>query len=280
MSDAELLVDGLDFGEGPRWSDGYLWYSDFFQHCVYKVQLDGTQETVLNLGEEQPSGLGWLPNGDLLVVGMLKRQVLRYNGSKVEVHADLRDIATSHCNDMVVDSRGYAYVGNFGFDYGAGENSVGASLALVKPDGTALSVAEDLQFPNGSVITPDGSTLIVGETFGSRYSAFTIGSDGMLSGRRTWAEVPGRLPDGCCLDAAGGIWFADAIRAEVVRVTEGGSITEVVEVPERAFACMLGGESGCTLFVLTAPSDPAGGLEPGRGAIWMVEVDAEHAGRP
>ncbi|MEE2769258.1 MAG: SMP-30/gluconolactonase/LRE family protein [Actinomycetota bacterium] len=280
MSDVELLVDGLDFGEGPRWRDGCLWYSDFFQHRVYRVQLDGTRETVLDLGDEQPSGLGWLPSGELLVVGMLKRQLLRYDGTGVKVHADLAHIATSHCNDMVVDSRGHAYVGNFGFDYGAGEEAVGASLALVRPDGTALSVAEDLQFPNGSVITSDESTLIVGETFGSRYSAFTIAPDGTLSNRRIWAEIPGRLPDGCCLDSSGAIWFADAIRPEAVRVTEGGGITEVVEVPERAFACMLGGETGRTLFVLTAPSDPAGGLEPGRGAIWMAEAPAERAGMP
>ena len=169
---------------------------------------------------------------------------------------------------------------DFGFDYGAGQASAGAALALVRPDGSTLSVAEDLQFPNGAVITPDGATLVVGETFGSRYCAFTVATDGTLSDRRIWAEVPGRMPDGCCLDTAGGIWFADAIRPEVVRVVEGGEITDAVEVPQRAFACMLGGDQGTTLFVITAPSDPQAGLRPGQGAVWAVEVDSQHAGLP
>ena len=280
MHEVDLLVDGLDFGEGPRWRDGQLWYSDFFQHRVYTVTTDGQQETILDLGEEQPSGLGWLPDGDLLVVGMLGRRILRYDGTEVTVHAELGHIATSHCNDMVVDRRGNAYVGNFGFDYGAGHAPAGAALALARPDGSTLAVAEDLQFPNGAVITPDGTTLVVGETFGGRYSAFTVGTDGTLSDRRIWAEVPGRMPDGCCLDAAGGIWFADAIRPEVVRVVEGGAITDTIEVPQRAFACMLGGDQGTTLFVITAPSDPESGLRPGQGAVWAVEVDFQHAGLP
>ena len=280
MHEVDLLVDGLDFGEGPRWRDGQLWYSDFFQHRVYTVTADGQRETVLDLGEEQPSGLGWLPDGDLLVVGMLGRRILRYDGTEVRVHAELDHIATSHCNDMVVDRRGNAYVGNFGFDYGAGQAPAGAALALVRPDGSTLAVAEDLQFPNGAVITPDGTTLVVGETFGSRYCAFTVATDGTLSDRRIWAEVPGRMPDGCCLDTSGGIWFADAIRPEVVRVVEGGEITDAVEVPQRAFACMLGGDQGTTLFVITAPSDPQAGLRPGQGAVWAVEVDSQHAGLP
>ena len=280
MHEVDLLVDGLDFGEGPRWRDGQLWYSDFFQHRVFTVTADGQRETVLDLGEEQPSGLGWLPDGDLLVVGMLGRRILRYDGTEVTVHAELGHIATSHCNDMVVDRRGNAYVGNFGFDYGAGQAPTGAALALVRPDGSTLAVAEDLQFPNGAVITPDGTTLVVGETFGSRYCAFTVATDGTLSDRRIWAEVPGRMPDGCCLDTAGGIWFADAIRPEVVRVVEGGEITDAVEVPQRAFACMLGGDQGTTLFVITAPSDPQAGLRPGQGAVWTVEVDSQHAGLP
>ena len=280
MGEVDLLLDGLDFGEGPRWRDGQLWYSDFFQHRVFTVTTGGRRETVLDLGEEQPSGLGWLPDGDLLIVGMLGRRILRYDGTGVRVHAELGHIATSHCNDMVVDHQGNAYVGNFGFDYGTGQAPVGAALALVRPDGSTLAVAEDLQFPNGAVITPDGTTLVVGETFASRYTAFTIGADGTLSDRRTWAEVPGRMPDGCCLDTAGGIWFADAIRTEVIRVVEGGEITDAIEVPQRAFACMLGGNEGTTLFVITAPSDPQGGLSPGQGAVWSVEVDSQHAGLP
>ena len=283
MGEVELFIDGLDFGEGPRWHENSLWYSDFFQHRVYKVDIKGQRETVLELDNEQPSGLGWLPDGNLLVVGMLRKQVLKWNGKKLEVHADLSKIATSHCNDMVVNKNGDAYVGNFGFDYGAGEEPLGASLALIKIDCSVSSVAENLQFPNGSVITPDGETLIVGETFASRYTAFTIKANGTLSEKRIWAETPGRLPDGCCLDEEGAIWFADAIRPEIVRLHENGEISRTITLPEtsgRAFACMLGGEKGNTLFALTAQTDPQSGHRPGEGAIWQTNVEIPHAGIP
>ena len=131
MTSIELLIDGLDFGEGPRWHNGLLWYSDFFQHRVYTVSLDGKREVILDLGDEQPSGLGWLPNGDLLVVAMLGRKILRYDGTKTTVHAELDDIATWHCNDMVVSKSGTAYVGNFGYDYGSEAPAVTANLAAV-----------------------------------------------------------------------------------------------------------------------------------------------------
>ena len=173
MNSVELLIGGLDFGEGPRWRDGLLWYSDFFQHRVYTVSLSGQRETVLDLGSEQPSGLGWLPNGDLLVVGMLDRKVFRYDGNQTTVHADLNDIATWHCNDMVVSKSGIAYVGNFGYDYGSGAPSVMANLAAVHEDGTKQVAATGLNFPNGSVITEDEKTLIVGETFSCQYTAFS-----------------------------------------------------------------------------------------------------------
>ena len=280
MQKPELLIDGLDFGEGPRWHDGLLWYSDFFQHSVYTVSPDGRRELVLDLDTEQPSGLGWLPNGDLLVVAMLERKLIRYNGQETSLHADLSDIATWHCNDMVVSESGIAYVGNFGYDYGSGVDPKMADLAAVFPDGKAVVAAESLNFPNGSVITPDGNTLIVGETFACQYSAFSILSDGTLADRRIWAETPGRLPDGCTLDAENGIWFADAFSSQVARVIEGGEITDVIELPQRAFACMLGGSDGRTLFVLTASSDPESGVEAGAGAIYTMQVEFSHSGRP
>ena len=170
MAAFELFLDGLDFGEGPRWHDGRLWYSDFYQHRVYAVGEDGERETILELPDgAQPSGLGWMPDGSLLLVSMLDRTVLRFADGELSEHADLSDIATFHCNDMVVDTAGNAYVGNFGWDIVTDfRNVTPAKLALVRPDGSTEAVADDLLFPNGAVITPDGATLIVGESFGAR----------------------------------------------------------------------------------------------------------------
>lgn len=278
----ELFVDGIDFAEGPRWHDGALWYSDFYQHTVYRVSPDGDRDAVVRV-EGQPSGLGWLPDGRLLVVSMLDRRVLRLEADGLVEHADLSAIATFHCNDMVVDQRGNAYVGNFGFDLHAGVAGTarGATLALVLPDGTARPVADDLMFPNGSVITPDGTTLIVGESMGARYTAFTIGDDGSLTDRRIWAEIPGTAPDGCALDAAGGIWFADALGSRLLRVVEGGAVTDEIPLDSPVFACTLGGHDGRTLFALTAPgAAPEAVAGRGEGAIVTTRVAHPHAGCP
>jgi sugar lactone lactonase YvrE len=282
MAELEVFVDGVDFGEGPRWHDGRFWYSDFFQQSVYVVDASGAREVVAKV-PTQPSGLGWMPDGSLLIVSMTDRKVLRLDGDTMTEHADLSDIATFHCNDMVVNANGDAYVGNFGWDiFTDGYDAVRpASLALVRPDGSVSAVADDLLFPNGSVITPDGSTLIVGETFGARYTAFSIAADGTLGDRRTWAEVPGCAPDGCTLDAAGGSWFADARGQRVARVVEGGEITDVVETGRGTFACALGGADGRTLFIMTA-SDSRPGTAAGRGdgAVLTTTVEEPHAGRP
>lgn len=268
------ILDGIDFGEGPRWHDGRLWFSDFFQHSITSVGDDGVRRLELDY-DGQPSGLGWLPDGRLLFVSMLDRRVMRREADgAVVVHSELSDIAGGWCNDMVVDGLGNAYVGNFGFDLHAGADLAPASIALVRPDGSAEVAAGDLLFPNGAVITDDGSTLIVGETFGARYTAFDIADDATLSGRRTWAEVPGTAPDGCTIDDDGAIWFADPAGSQVVRVGEGGVVTDRVPTPDSAFACMLGGNDGRTLFVLTArdghPDISAG---TGTGALLTMRVD-------
>jgi len=281
MSGLELLVDGLDFGEGPRWHDGRLWYSDFYQHRVYAVSPGGARETILDLGSEQPSGLGWMPDGSLLVVAMTARRVLRVADGEVTIHADLSEIATWHCNDMVVAADGTAYVGNFGWDIEHDRgHPLAATLAVVRPDGSVQSGPGDLLFPNGSVITPDGSTLVIAETFGGRFSAFPLDADGCPGEGREWAPVPGAAPDGCTLDSDGGIWFADAAGSGLVRVLEGGTITDRLPTPQPAYACMLGGDDGRTLFILTAPGAGADRAGTGEGCIWTTTVEYAGAGLP
>ncbi len=275
-----LLVDGLGFGESPRWHEGRLWYSDFLRQRVSSV-VPGQQPRIELILDDRPSGLGWLPDGRLLVVSMRRRAVLRREADEtLTVHADLTRIADGDVNDMVIAADGTAYVGNFGSDVLAGEPRRPAHLALVRPDRTVSVAAEGFAFPNGSVITPDGAWLIVGETLAARYRAFPIGEDGTLGAGRVWAEVPGRSPDGCTLDADGAIWFADASGGGVVRVKEAGEVVEVIETPDTAYACMLGGEDGRTLFIVTCASPPNAGLAPGSGKIWAVQVDVPHAGRP
>jgi sugar lactone lactonase YvrE len=285
---AEILAGGLSFGEGPRWHDGRLWFSDFFDHAVKSVSLAGDVRVELSL-DDQPSGLGWAPNGDMLVVSMTKRRLLRVSADgSISTQADLSDIATWHCNDMAVDAQGRAYVGNFGFDLDAAMGARGfegvvanhttARLAMVADDGTVTVVAEDLHFPNGTVITPDGRTLIVGETFAMRLTAFDIAGDGRLSNRREWAPLGTRLPDGICLDAEGAVWVANPGAPECVRVAQGGRVLEVVETSRPCFACMLGGDDGRTLFMMTSQGDEAGGKP--KGWIETVAVEAGHAGRP
>lgn len=283
-----VLAEGLQFGEGPRWRDGRLWLSDFQDHAVKSVSLAGDLRTEFEI-DDQPSGLGWMPDGSMLIVSMTKRQLLRRTpDGTIRVHADLSHIATFHCNDMVVDSAGGAYVGNFGFDLEAAMAKGGmeavtaepvlAKLAYVSPDGEARVAAEDLFFPNGTVITPDGKSLILGETFGGVLTAFDIGPGGTLSNRRVWAPLAPRIPDGICLDAEGAIWVANPVAPECVRVAQGGKVLEVVDTGQPCYACMLGGPDGKTLFMLTAAPLGSGGARTGK--VVIAEVDSPRAGLP
>ncbi len=280
MGTFEVFCDGVDFGEAPRWHDGELWYSDFYQHRVYRVSPSGERQVVVEFPDEgQPSGLGWMPDGSLLIVSMVDRKVMRWADGALTEHADLGSIATFHCNDMVVDGVGNAYVGNFGWDIVADFNNLTPSdLALVRPDGSVEVAARGLLFPNGMVITPDGGSLIVGETFGGQYRAYDIASDGTLSNDRVWAETPGMAPDGCDLDAEGGIWFADALGGQVVRVLESGEVTHTVATGDGTYACLLGGDDGRTLFALCAPgSAPDEVAAKAAGSIRTMRVDVPSA---
>jgi sugar lactone lactonase YvrE len=290
------FLEGGSFFEGPRWHDGRWWVSDFYRGLVQAIDPDGRAEEVMQV-PAAPSGLGWLPDGSLLVVSMADRRVLRraLDGA-VSVHADLADRVEFALNDMVVDAQGRAYVGNFGFDLMNGGFPATTSLFRVDPDGSVAEVADGLMFPNGSVITPDGATLIVGETGAGRHTAFTIAEDGSLNDRRVWAQVgePAPIaplgemleqlafePDGCCLDAEGCIWAADAKFGRCIRLAEGGEIREEISAETGVFACMLGGDDGRTLLMCTAPGFLAH-ERMGKTDAQLVtaQVDVPRAGLP
>ena len=295
--DVAVVLDGFSVLECPRWHDGRIWVADFYSYRVVSANADGSDMRVEAEVPNQPSGLGWLPDGRLLVVSMRDSKLLVQDAAgALSVHADLAPFVGGHPNDMVVDSSGRAYIGNFGFDLMAGAPVAGASLVRVDPDGTASVVADDMLFPNGSVITPDG-VLIVAETFGSRLAAFDIGGDGSLSNRRVWAafgepptstdlgEALGQLgvaPDGIGLDAEGAIWVADALGGRVIRVREGGEIVDEVKVDVGGvYACMLGGDAGTTLYICNAPDFDEHARSAAREArLLAVTVDVPHAGLP
>ncbi len=277
-----VVLDGLAFPEGPRWHDGRLWFSDQHDKRVVAMRPDGTAETVVEV-PGQPSGLGWLPDGTLLVVSMLDRAVMRLEaGGALALHADLSGLAPAPCNDMVVDGRGRAYVGNFGFDMYAGAKAETTCVVAVEPDGEARVAADGLAFPNGSVVTADGSTLLVGESMAGRVRAFDIASDGSLSNPRVWAQLEGATVDGMCLDAEGAIWAACPFSGRVLRVREGGAIVDEVKgTHPGAFACMLGGDDRSTLYVCTAPTHvPDEARVAHGGRIEAVAVEVPGAGWP
>ncbi|MEP6871294.1 MAG: SMP-30/gluconolactonase/LRE family protein [Anaerolineaceae bacterium] len=279
-----ILLDGLKFPEGPRWHEGRLWFSDMHAHRVMTVEESG-QTSIICEVPNRPSGLGFTPDGRLLVVSMTDRKLLCLNGNLgLKEVSDISLLASGDANDMVVDDQARSYIGNFGFDYSNDEKFKPASLVMVRPDGVAQVVADELLFPNGSVITADGGRLIVAETYGRRLTAFDINKeDGTLSNRRIWAEVDPATPDGICLDDDGAIWVASPVTEEFIRVLEGGIITDRIKLPpgKGAYACTLGGADGRTLFLCTSEGsqeDRVAGRS--RGWIETVRVDVPGAGRP
>lgn len=290
-----VVLDGYSYLECPRWHDGRLWVSDFYTNQVVATDGRGDTQVVAEV-PGQPSGLGFLPDGRALIVSMRDHRILvRGDSGELTEHADLSDAVPAVLNDMIVDERGRAYVGNFGFDLMSGAPLRYTTLTRVDPDGTVSTVAEDLGFPNGMVILP-GEVLVVAETFAGRLTAFDVDEDGRLSNRRVWAqfgetpqtedvgEALQRLqvaPDGICADAEGAIWVADPLHVRVIRVGEGGEILDEIPTGMGVFACMLGGDDGRTLFLCAAPSFAEHERRPVREAqLLAVRVEVPHAGLP
>ena len=284
-----ILMDGLTFGEGPRWHEEKFYFSDFYSHKVFSLDMDGNSKVIVEV-PGQPSGLGWMPDGTMLIVSMKDKKLLSFNNKTLSEVADLSEFAGFHCNDMVVDDQGNAYIGNFGFNTYSGEEIKPANLILVRPGEDPCVAADDLLFPNGTVITPDGKTLIIGETYAARLTAFDINEDATLSNRRVWADftldadegdVP--VPDGMCLDAEGAIWVASPTTADVIRIKEGGEVLDRISVETNAYACMLGGDDLKTLFICTSNAsgvDPESALREKSGKIETIKVEVPGAGKP
>ncbi len=278
-----VLLEQMAFPESPRWHDGRLWVSDQHDCRILTVTEDSQVDIPVPYIAGRPSGLGWGLDGHLLVVSMLDRKLLRWDGSGPDALtevADLSAVTGGPANDMVVHpTTGIAYVGNFGFDLEADAPPVPTTVAAVAPDGEVWTAIEGACFPNGSVITPDGGTLILAETYGQRLSAYDIGPDGTLDNPRTWADLQPYVPDGICLDAEGAIWFADPLTKGVGRAVEGTGVVEFVPTEQGAYACALGGADGRNLYICTADSFKSAETVVARqGRVRMLRTDVPAPG--
>ena len=272
----EVLAEGFVFLEGPRWRDERLWLSDMYGQAIHTITEAGAVSKVADV-PNRPSGLNFLPDGRLVTVSMTDNKLYVVDDAGgLSDYANLSALVTGHINDSVVDTAGNIYVGNFGFDLAAGENPVPTNLVRVATDGSTAVAAEDLLFPNGTVITPEGGTLICAETFANRLTAFTRAADGTLGNRRVWADLGMRQPDGICLDEAGAVWVSCIGAGEFIRVLEGGEVAQTIKAPGKlAIACNLGSADGRTLFALTYEGELAdipSGAKNARVEVCRVEV--------
>jgi sugar lactone lactonase YvrE len=276
----QTLMTGLAFGESPRWHDGRLWFAHWTAQEIIAVDQEGKSEVVVRLPFSSfPFSLDWLPDGRLLIVSSSDRPLVRQEpDGKLVDHADLKQ----GFNEIVVDSRGNAYINGAGFNPLVGEKFAPGIITLVTPDGTSRQVAEGIAFPNGMAITPDHSTLIVADSYNKKLTAFDIADDGGLSKQRVWAELGEGTPDGICIDAEGAVWYADVPNKRCVRVHEGGEVRQRIELDRGCFACMLGGEDSKTLFMLTAEWPGMENMVGAKlsGQLVTSKAPAPHAGRP
>lgn len=278
--DTEIRLDGLLFPETPRWRDGRLWLTDRYAQRVLTLSPRDVVETILTM-DDRPGGLGWLPDGALLVIAIETRRIYRLVAGQLELHADLSAMTPWPCNDMLVDQAGRAFIGNYGYDIDGGAPLVSTKLIRVDPNGRALSVGGPVIFPNGTALSADGHTMIVAETYANRLSAFRVNSEGELENHRTWAELGTATPDGICLDSEDAVWVASPRTHEVLRVREGGAIADRVQPCGIPYACVLGGADRRTLFVCTAQtSDPEAATRARAGCIETVRVAVPGAGQP
>src|SRR4051794_17584512 len=277
----ETIRTGLVLGESPRWHDGRLWVSDWGAGEILAMDPDGRSEVVARI-DGLPFCFDWLPDGRLLIVSGREGRLLRREpDGALATHADLTELAPPPWNDIVVDGRGNAYVGNTGFDFPGGAFAPG-SIALVAPDGSMRPVADGVAFPNGVAVTPDNATLILAESYGKRLTAWDVAPDGALSGRRVWADLGDGVPDGICIDRDGAVWYADVPNRRCVRVREGGEVLGRVDVDRGCFACMLGGDDGRSLFVVAARWGGADAMFAGErtGQVLIAPAPAPRTGRP
>jgi sugar lactone lactonase YvrE len=274
------LMEGIGLGESPRWHEGRLWFSDWVAHQVIALDEDGNGEVMARV-DAFPFSIDWLPEGPMLVTA--GRELLRMedDGSLV-THRDLSELSEFGWNELVVDGNGNAYVNGPGFDMMGGADFAPGIVVLLRPDGSAERVAEDVAFPNGMAVTPDDATLIVADSYAKELIAFDIAADGALGNRRTWADLGDGVPDGICIDAEGAIWYADVPGRSCVRVREGGEVLQTIELDRGCFACMLGGANGRDLFIMAQEwSGPEGIFnEPRTGQVVTVDAPATQAGHP
>jgi sugar lactone lactonase YvrE len=275
------VITGLAFVEAPRWHDGALFVSDIFGRTVWRV-VPGDEPQAIHEVPGLPSGLGWLPDGRMVIVSMRERRLLVAGPDGLRQYADLSGLVVGDCNDMVVDTAGRCYVGNFGYDLVGGAERRPTGVVMVDESGRPRMLAGDLWFPNGMAITPDQRTLLVAETRGARISAFSIAGDGSVYDRRSFAEFAETGPDGICLDAEGAVWLASPSTGEVLRVADGGEVLARLDPPQGAAqACMLGGPDGRSLFVCSTPTHiEQEAVERRLGQVAVIEVDVPHAGLP
>jgi sugar lactone lactonase YvrE len=283
VPELQTLMTGLVFGEQPRWHEARLWFSDWGTQEVIAVDLEGNSEVVVR-APSFPCCADWLPDGRLLVVSARDGLLLRRESDGTLVtHADLNTASDPPPgNELVVDGRGNAYVNGGGFDLMAGEDFAPGVVALVTPDGSARQVADGIAFPNGMLVTPDNSTLIVAESYAKKLTAFDIAADGGLSNRRVWADLGDGIPDGICLDAEGAVWYGDVPNKRCVRVREGGEVLQTIDLDRGCFACALGATDRRTLFMMvTEWNGPEKMFEgPRTGQVLAAEAPAPGAGWP
>ena len=281
----DLLFGNLSFGESPRWHKGRFWVADWGTQEIISLNPDGSTETVvrLNLPTFAAICMDWLPDGRMLIVSSKEGVLLaREVDESLTTYADLNHLSNKGWNEIVVDGRGNTYVNGGGFDFAAGEPFAPGIIALVKPDGTAQQVADEIAFPNGMTITPDNKTLIIAESYANQLSAFNIAPDGTLSDRRVWAALGEGVPDGICIDEQGAVWYADVPNRRCVRVSEDGEVFDTVDLDRGGFACMLGGPDRKTLFIVArewAGMDETSD-EQRTGQVLTLQVDVAGTGWP